>query len=49
MDIDCPECGFNIEFDTGDLPDKACDDKLIECPACLEEFYVGWYATAELR
>lgn len=49
MDIDCPECGYNIEFDTGDLPERACDETEIECGTCRHLFNVGWYATAELR
>ena len=49
MEIECPKCDTLIEFDSGELPDRACDDEEITCEKCNHEFLVGWYATAELR
>ncbi len=49
MDIECPNCNVNIEFDCDDLPPNACDDTDVDCPDCEHRFKVGWYATAELR
>ena len=49
MDIDCPKCEKNIEFDCDDLPDNACDDTEHKCVFCQYVFSVGWCAVAELR
>ena len=49
MEIECPKCDTLIEFDSGELPERACDDAEVSCEKCEYEFLVGWYATAEIR
>ena len=49
MNIECPECDHDIDLESEDMPDRACDETEIECPLCQHEFKVGWYATAEYR
>ena len=49
MDIDCPECGENIEVEGEGLPSRACDDTECSCHHCDHVFKIGWYATVELR
>ena len=49
MDIDCPECGENMEVECEDLPIRACDDTEYNCQHCDHGFKIGWYATVELR
>lgn len=50
MNIDCPKCKKNIDLERFDmLPEKACDSEEVECCYCEHAFYIGWYATAELR
>ena len=49
MNIDCPECGHNKEFDCDELPDNACDSNEVECDECECLFMVGWSAESELR
>lgn len=49
MKINCPECGVEIEIDSEDIPDCACDEAECDCPECECEFKFGWYATLEVR
>lgn len=47
MKIECPACKKEIDV-THKLPERACDDEVIEC-GCGEELTIGWYATTEVR
>ena len=49
MELDCPNCHVNIEFDCDELPSNACDSVDYDCPDCEHRFSVGWYAVAEIR
>jgi DNA primase catalytic subunit len=49
MNIECPECGFDNDLDSDDLPERACDSESFECKKCEHEFLIGWSAEAELR
>lgn len=49
MKINCPKCDAEIEIDSEQLPDCACDDADCTCPECDYDFKYGWYATLEVR
>ena len=48
-EVDCPHCQKVIGIDSDQLPDKACDDEVIECHHCEKDITFGWYAEIELR
>ena len=49
MNIECPECEYDNELGSEDLPNRACDSCDFECVNCQNEFSIGWRAEAELR
>lgn len=49
MNIECPDCGFDIKLNTEDLPERACDEVEIECGTCRCLIIVGWYPVAEIK
>ena len=49
-EIDCPKCEKTIDdVESEDIPGRACDDAVLECPHCEHEFKFGWTTTLETR
>lgn len=49
LNFECPKCHKESDIEGDDLPDRACDDALWECPKCEETTMIGWYAEVEER
>jgi len=48
-EINCPKCEKEINVESEDLPERACDDGDIDCPHCEHSFKFGWIAELETR
>jgi predicted Zn finger-like uncharacterized protein len=49
MIIECPNCEQDVNVESEDLPERACDDMEIDCGKCGHTFSIGWYAELEIR
>ena len=48
FDVTCPHCHEDVELESDDLPDNACDEIKGSCPSCDSPVIIGWYATATM-